>query len=201
MRLRDSETALKTENASLKAALDQNGLSVPNGPSRSSWRASVSPPSDAALLFAPSSPSVGNVSSATSVTIDLTELSVIEPEKWCSVTAAMEETRPFEIPTVSLPQLSGFDDQALSSTLRAGSVGNYGDSPALSPQAAIDFVLEYGHCSDVKTMLTELSDLRDLAWATSNTLTRKSYIFLPSADALLRTSIMVLIMSSTQQQP
>lgn len=147
LRLRDSETALKAENKQLKAALNQNGLSLPNGASPPTWRSSFSPPPDNTLLFAASSPDFGALSSATSVTIDLTELNVIEPEKWCSVTAAMEETRPFEIPTISPAQLSEYETNGVMSTLRQGSVGNYGAFPALSPQAAIDFVLEYVHSS------------------------------------------------------
>ena len=86
-----------------------------------------------------------HATSAPSVTIDLTELSVIEPEKWCSVTAALEETRPFELPTITPAQLTQYGD-GFHDSLRPGSVGNYGDFPALSPQAAIDFVLEYVHC-------------------------------------------------------
>jgi hypothetical protein len=70
-------------------------------------------------------------------------MSAIEPERWCSVTAAMEEIRPYEPRTISPWQLSGEINDPIPATLREGSVGNYGTSPALSPQAAIDFVLEY----------------------------------------------------------
>ena len=101
------------------------------------------PPSDTGLLFAPSSPDFADLSSADSVTIDLTELNVVEPETWCSVTAAMEEPRVFELPTIAPAQLSNYGENGLQKTLREGSVGNYGAAPALSPQAAIDFVLEY----------------------------------------------------------
>jgi hypothetical protein len=66
----------------------------------------------------------------------------MEAEPWCSVTAAMEETRPFEVPSITIGQFIGYNQHTVPSTLRAGSVGNYGDSPALNPQAAIDFVLE-----------------------------------------------------------
>ena len=141
LRLRDSETALKAENVSLKDTINRGGLPMPE-PDSITWRNGASPSSDAGLLFTASSPEFGDISSAGSVTIDLTELSVIEPETWCSVTAAMEEPRVFELPTIAPAQLSDYNQHGSQKTLREGSVGNYGTVPALSPQAAIDFVLE-----------------------------------------------------------
>jgi hypothetical protein len=142
LRLRDSERALKYENANLKRCLSGSGILAPEVPSPTSSRGNVSSAEPVLFLPEPSSLTV-ETSSAASVIIDLTDLSAIEPEKWCSVTAAMEEVRPYELPTVSPAQLSGDPSGAMPATLREGSVGNYGASPALSPQAAIDFVLEY----------------------------------------------------------
>jgi hypothetical protein len=141
--LRDNEAALKAGNSSLKDALARNGLPVPDEGDPPNRIAGVSAPSDLNLLFTPSSLAPGEMSSAGSVTIDLTELSVIEPEKWCSVTAAMDVPIPFEVPTIVPAQPSSHGHISPSHTLREGSVGNYGLAPALSPQAAIDFVLEY----------------------------------------------------------
>jgi hypothetical protein len=133
---------LKSENASLKNTLSQNGFSVPEARSPVNPRGSTSP-AECMLLLTDPSPLTGETSSAASVTIDLTELTTIEPERWCAVTAAMEDVRPFEQPTISPAQLLSDDNSStVPVTLREGSTGGYGASPAWSPQAAIDFVLE-----------------------------------------------------------
>lgn len=140
LRLRDNESVLKAGNSSLKDALVRGGLPLPNHGDSPDLSAGVSIASDLDLRYTATSLELGN-----SVTVDLTELNAIEAEEWCSVTAAMEDRIPFEAPT-ALPSLALIcGDVNPPRTLREGSVGNYGSAPALSPQAAIDFVLEYGH--------------------------------------------------------
>ncbi|KIW08306.1 uncharacterized protein PV09_01224 [Verruconis gallopava] len=142
LRLRDSETALKSENARLKGILSQNGILVSENASPAGQDGSASPEDPICLLSEPSPPAVGDASSIGSVRIDLTALNTFENEKWCSVTSAMQDTRPFELPTISQAQL--FDYGCLDGpiALREGSDGNYGPIPAMNAQAAIDFVLE-----------------------------------------------------------
>lgn len=124
----------------MKSKLTENGFSISEATTPA-----YHPASDTNPFGTPSPHSGDDSSSSNSVTIDLTEMLNIEAQGWCSVTAALENPKLFEPPTISPSQLMDEPFYDTDRTLRNKSPGNYGRSPAFSPQAAIDFVLEYVH--------------------------------------------------------
>jgi hypothetical protein len=85
-----------------------------------------------------------------SIIVNLTELSAIEPLKWCSATAALEVPRRYELPNVSLAQLVAEQNNPATAHWGSSPRQQYVSAPPLSQQAGIDFVLEYGLASPSK---------------------------------------------------
>jgi hypothetical protein len=83
-----------------------------------------------------------DASTDSSVTVDLTELAITEPHKWCSIVAALEVPREFEPPTVSPSQLVLLQSNPETAHWGFSKRLSYETAPPLSQQAGIDFVLE-----------------------------------------------------------
>jgi hypothetical protein len=107
-------------------------------------------------LSASHSATGSGVGTSPSITVDLTELSIIEPEKWCSETAALEVPRRYELPFVSPAQLVAEQNNPATAHWGSSRRQQYVSAPPLSQQAGIDFVLEYGLASPNKAHVSPL---------------------------------------------
>jgi hypothetical protein len=139
LRLREREQVLVGETETLnvqvqrlKNALLSNNVSLPEG------LHSISPQDDVTMNTSQDKTPVFTTQSP--VTIDLTELSRVEAEKWCGIVARDEVPPPFVEPASNA--------FSLRTTPRAtepfNGVSGEGRlvSIALNPQSAVDFVLE-----------------------------------------------------------
>lgn len=137
LRLRELEKELVGEKETLneqiellKHVLLSNNLSLPSG---------FDPVGNAPTTHDNGKDSI--FASQAPVTVDLTELSRIEAEKWCGITAAEEVPPPYVEPTSDALQLfrtlsppSGAPATSSSETRII--------APTLNAQSAVDFVLE-----------------------------------------------------------
>ena len=153
MRLRDREMTLSEQNADLTQTIEQlKQTLMANNISLSAGAISIPTPASTqhTAPFAIPPLSAGSMSfsgrtavSEAPVTINLTELGLIEPSKPCSMTAALGFPTPYEDPSADLEfayqspddeQLMGVHGTPVTSTVL---------TTALSTQSAVDFVLEY----------------------------------------------------------